>query len=391
VIGVWNAQTGLLERELNGHAEAVLTLAWSPNGQFIVSGGSDSTVKLWRARDGIEVYALKEFAEWTRSIAWSPDSSRFAVASDDGLVSIWAAASGTRLESLRHALGFANGLAWSGDGSTLVTGGDDGFVKLWNATSGELLARLERHNDWTQALSFSPDGILLAVSAGTLLRGGTISLYSTNKAEVFAQVSGKATTSVVLPAFSVPGSEVPSDFVALDALGLPVRVAAAYLMTRVADRVRFQRTGESYSVVVRQVQIQDFDPVRSSVLELALERARFECQFQTRAERCGDPVKIQPVQTRFGLSGYRIELTAYDREKEADPLMASPFTPMIALDVRRRNASVSNQVQVFRAQTVLLLVWLEAKNPGVIVENPELKLASFLEDFAVDLSGLSSP
>jgi WD40 repeat protein len=380
VIGIWNAKSGLLERELLGHSEAVLSLSWSPNGQFIVSGGTDSSVRLWRSRDGVEVYALKEFAEWTRFLAWSPDSSRFAVSSDDGLVSIWVAASGTRLETLRHAIGFANGLAWSGDGLTLATGGDDGTVKLWDVATGVMLSRLERHSDSTQALAFAPDGIQLAVGAGTLSRGGTISLYSAgNNAFLFGQGVGKSISSSASPPTGAETVEVPRDFVTIEAFGLPLRFAAAYRMSSFADRLRFQPADQAYSFVVRQVQAQEFDLNRSSVLELALERARFECQFQTRAERCGDPVKIETVTTVFGLSGYRIGLTAYDREQESEPFSISSFTPVVALDVRRSLGSGTNQVQ-----TVLLLVWIEAKRSGVIVEDPEAKLATFLENFAID-------
>ena len=375
VIGIWNAQSGLLERELTGHSAAILSIAWSPNGQFIVSGGSDSTVKLWRARDGAEIYVLNEFAEWTRAVAWSADSTRFAVASDDGLVSIWAASSGTRLEVFRHGPGFVGGLAWSSDGQLLATAGDDGSVRLWNAANAAPIAVLKRHSDWTEGLAFSADGTALAVGAGTLASGGTISLYAARDGDaVFGSapdlVSASADTVDATPKLSP--LEMPKDFVSLVRLGLSARIASSYQAVQFADRIRLERDEDDFTVMLRSIPLVNFDPSRSSLLELALERVRFECLFQTRAERCTDPAKIQAVQTPFGLEGYQIELTAYDRERAGDRLTATPFTPVIALN------------DLGSDQPVLLLVWLESRTPGVVVPDAQAKLEAFLEEFVLE-------
>jgi WD40 repeat protein len=377
VIGIWNAQSGLLERELTGHTAAILSIAWSPNGQFIVSGSSDSSVKLWRARDGAEIYVLNEFAEWTRAVAWSADSTRFAVASDDGLVSIWAASSGTRLEVFRHGPGFVGGLAWSADGQLLATAGDDGSVRLWNAANAAPLAILKRHSDWTEGLAFSADGTALAVGAGTLASGGTISLYAARDGDaVFGPAPDIGSASVdPVDATSKPNPlEIPKDFVSLARLGLAAKVAASYRAGQFADRIRLERQEEDFTVMLRSIPLANFDPSRTSLLELALERVRFECLFQTRAERCGDPAQIQAIQTPFGLEGYQIELTAYDRERAGDRLTATPFTPVIAL----------NNLGSDQTQPVLLLIWLEARTPGVVVLDAQTKLEAFLEEFALE-------
>jgi WD40 repeat protein len=394
VIGIWNAQSGALERELTGHSESILSLAWSPNGQFIVSGGSDSTVKLWRARDGAEVYALNEFADWTPSVVWSPDSTRFAVASDDGLISLWAAASGSRLETFRHGPGFVTGLAWSNDGLTLASGGDDGILRLWNTADGTALTFLKDHNDWVSGLAFSPDGTQLAVGTGTLNQGGTISVYGApGGADVFGQVSmvtsvsGASSVSGDVapnPTLAVTSFEIPSDFVALKAVGINARVEPSYRVTTFGDRLRLNRSEDDFTVVLRAIRVKGFDPTRLSLLELALERSRFECVFQTRAERCGDPVQIQALKSRFGLEGYQINLTAYDRERAVDRLTATPFTPVFVVDARRFAGQETAKSEPSASETVLVLIWLESRLPGAVVEQAEEKLTAFLEDFALE-------
>jgi hypothetical protein len=247
---------------------------------------------------------------------------------------------------------------------------------------------LKQHTDWTEGLAFSPDGTSLAVGAGTLAHGGTVSLYGARDgADVFGQVNESARLiasglGVGAEKASDPTSDlikIPSEYLPLQLLELSARVSNVYRSVSVGDRIRLERTGDDFTVMIRPIKVQDFDPSRSSVLELALERARFECVFQTRAERCGDPVQIRAVQTRFGLEGYQIELTAFDRERPTDRLTATPFTPVIALEARAFGAQGIEQPQV-----MLLLIWLEARTPGVVVVDAESKLEAFLEGFALE-------
>ena len=54
---VWQVRT------LTGHSDAVCSAAFSPNGEFIVSGSVDGFVKIWDAVTGAEVSSLWECAE----------------------------------------------------------------------------------------------------------------------------------------------------------------------------------------------------------------------------------------------------------------------------------------------------------------------------------------
>lgn len=56
-VRVWNAQTGRLERELEGHKNAVRTVAISPDGRTVAAGAS-GTVKLWQLPSGSEITTL---------------------------------------------------------------------------------------------------------------------------------------------------------------------------------------------------------------------------------------------------------------------------------------------------------------------------------------------
>ncbi|KAJ3125258.1 hypothetical protein HK100_010906 [Physocladia obscura] len=57
-VKIWDAQTGALQRTLKGHTKDVTAVAISTDGQFVVSGSSDKTVKIWYALEGHSLEVL---------------------------------------------------------------------------------------------------------------------------------------------------------------------------------------------------------------------------------------------------------------------------------------------------------------------------------------------
>src|SRR5437762_1023508 len=74
------------------HYRLVLTLAWSPDGAYIVSGTANNTLHLWNATTGYHLFThrdpFKTYA-WASSLAWSPDGEYVACGSDDRTVRVW--------------------------------------------------------------------------------------------------------------------------------------------------------------------------------------------------------------------------------------------------------------------------------------------------------------
>src|SRR4051794_40118911 len=57
-IRIWNLKTGLLHKKLDGHKNAVATIAWYPDGNRLVSASSDNTAKVWDVSEGKELITL---------------------------------------------------------------------------------------------------------------------------------------------------------------------------------------------------------------------------------------------------------------------------------------------------------------------------------------------
>lgn len=74
---------------LRGHADAVTSIAFSPDGRRIVSGGRDGTLRVWDTATGQETFALSAHADAVTCVAFSHDGHRVASAGGDGTVCVW--------------------------------------------------------------------------------------------------------------------------------------------------------------------------------------------------------------------------------------------------------------------------------------------------------------
>jgi eukaryotic-like serine/threonine-protein kinase len=158
-VKVWNAATGEETMNLKGHTSDVRTVAYSPDGKRIVSGGaasSDSSVKVWDADTGQECLSLK--GHWVSSVAWSPDGKRLAGGGYDETVNVWDAATGRETLTLKGHTGVVTSVAYSADGKRIVSGSDDKTLKVWDAGTGQETLTLRGHTAGVTSVAWSPDG-----------------------------------------------------------------------------------------------------------------------------------------------------------------------------------------------------------------------------------------
>ena len=169
---LWDAATGTLLNTFVGHTGAIWSVAFSPNGDRVLSGGEENAVELRDATTGELLHAFEIRSGLVTSVAYSPDGGHILSGNDDNTVKLWDAATGTLLHTFVGHTRAVTSVAFSPkDGSRVLSGSDDGTVKLWDAATGALVRTFEGlSGPWlgrqhpvmvagpVHSVAFSPDG-----------------------------------------------------------------------------------------------------------------------------------------------------------------------------------------------------------------------------------------
>ncbi len=101
----WHLWTRFNARQtLLGHTNEVTSVAFSPDGKHILTGGGDpykpgkpGEAKVWDAATGQEVLTLKGHTDAATSVAFSPDGKRILTGSGDNTAKVWDADRGREI------------------------------------------------------------------------------------------------------------------------------------------------------------------------------------------------------------------------------------------------------------------------------------------------------
>ncbi len=139
------------------HTDKVTAIAVSPDGNFLLSGGNEGTVKLWSLPDGGLIESLENSGGSIHALAVSPDSKHVA-ANDGNAIKLWDLPDGDNGRTLASQAYPLYSLAFSADSTFIVSGNADHSIKLWNLPDGSLGKTLEGHHGVVNALAVSPNG-----------------------------------------------------------------------------------------------------------------------------------------------------------------------------------------------------------------------------------------
>ncbi len=210
---LWDLATGQLKDSLEGHTENVTFLAFSSNGNTLISGGQDyirignnsvvtwlrpDTILLWDLASGKLKETLEGPGDGSASATYSPEGKSLASWSGLG-IRLWNADSG----QLKATIG-GGFLAFSPDGSALATADREG-IQWWDAENGQHIKTLAQHTNGFRSPAFSPDWTAVATGSWD----GTIRFWDAFTGRLKATLEAHKDQAIFL-AFSPDGGTLAS-------------------------------------------------------------------------------------------------------------------------------------------------------------------------------------
>jgi WD40 repeat protein len=167
-VRLWDAESGRPIRTFGKHDGNIAGVAFSADGTQLASAGGSQGVKVWSVADGKQAH---EFALRTGDVTsagvrgvFSPDGKRLAVASSAGRIYRFDLDTGKPLAPLEGHVGEVFAVDYRGDGERIASAGEDGGVRIWDVATGKLMHRLDAAAGPVADVQFSPDGRQLATA-----------------------------------------------------------------------------------------------------------------------------------------------------------------------------------------------------------------------------------
>jgi WD40 repeat protein len=193
VSGSWDGTVRLWwddggSRMLGGHTGKVRTVALAPSGDRAFSGGEDKLLKVWEVAPGgaTRPDTGHEASLW--DVRFRPDGTALASAGADGAVRVWDLETGEERMVVRGQGEVLYDVAWRSDGGAFATAGEDRVARVWDAKTGRQAWGLTGHLNEVMALDYHPERnkLLMTASGDRFTR-----LWDLDTQEILATTMGR--------------------------------------------------------------------------------------------------------------------------------------------------------------------------------------------------------
>ncbi len=167
-------------------AGGVCAALFDAPGTLLISSHHDTMLRLWDSQTARVLHQLSGHSATVRALALSPDDTFLASAGDDRNIFVWWLPTRQTLGTLQGHTDAVTSLAIGPGEPMLASGAKDRTVRLWDLRTGALLHTLAGHEDHVRAVRFDPTGQLLASCSND----GTVRLWDVRTGQLLQTLSG---------------------------------------------------------------------------------------------------------------------------------------------------------------------------------------------------------
>lgn len=162
-------------RPVGTHVGGIASVHYSPDGQYLASGGGDKKIRVWEARTGRLVHEWDGPSSFTCAVRFSPDGNLVAAAGYESgsahPIHVYDRGTGKPRTQLKSpTAGGIRRLVFSPDGKSLISAGFDGHLRVWDLSTMKEIVAIKVEAGSLYDLALSPDGRMVATAGRDGLR-----------------------------------------------------------------------------------------------------------------------------------------------------------------------------------------------------------------------------
>jgi formylglycine-generating enzyme required for sulfatase activity len=153
---------------LRGHTGGIRAVAFSADGQRVLSASADGTARLWDAVTGEQLAILQGHRRVVTDVRFLPGDDRAVTSSDDAAIHLWNLTTREVIRSFHGHTGDVIAIDLSADGRRMVSCGHDPRLRLWDVETGQQIKDFEQSGysgSWYD-IALLPDGRSVLASPG---------------------------------------------------------------------------------------------------------------------------------------------------------------------------------------------------------------------------------